>query len=127
MTSAQGNSAQQKGDALVEGGANRLEQLSRKAAARGGLAAKLADELADDASFLRKLKPSLIVARAKGEAPKDAEPGEPVRARSGLQPGTGPARAVTSKNPFVVAGAAFAAGAVLAKAIDWRGHAHPRR
>ena len=30
-------------------------------------------------------------------------------------------------NPFVVAGAAFAAGTVLAKLIDWRGHAHPRR
>jgi hypothetical protein len=30
-------------------------------------------------------------------------------------------------NPFVVAGAAFAVGSVLAKLIDWRGHAHPRR
>jgi len=30
-------------------------------------------------------------------------------------------------NPFVVAGAAFAVGIVLAKLIDWRGHAHPRR
>ena len=30
-------------------------------------------------------------------------------------------------NPFLVAGAAFAAGTVLAKLIDWRGHAHPRR
>jgi hypothetical protein len=30
-------------------------------------------------------------------------------------------------NPFVVAGAAFAVGTVLAKMIDWRGHAHPRR
>ena|SRR5918992_369038 len=126
MSSAQ-NPAQQKGDALVEGGANKLEQLSRKAAARGGLAAKLADELADDASFLRKLKPSLIVARAKGEAPKDAEPGEPVRAPTGPQLGARSSRPGTTKNPFVVAGAAFAVGAVLAKAIDWRGHAHPRR
>ncbi|MDQ3066193.1 MAG: hypothetical protein M3R12_03430 [Actinomycetota bacterium] len=30
-------------------------------------------------------------------------------------------------NPFVVAGAAFGLGTLLAKAIDWRGHAHPRR
>ena len=30
-------------------------------------------------------------------------------------------------NPFVVAGAAFAAGSLLAKLIDWRSHAHPRR
>ena len=30
-------------------------------------------------------------------------------------------------NPFVIAGAAFAVGIVIAKVIDWRGHAHPRR
>ena len=30
-------------------------------------------------------------------------------------------------NPFVVAGAAFGVGTLLAKLIDWRGHAHPRR
>jgi len=38
--------------------------------------------------------------------------------------------AVTSRrgpSPWLVAGAAFAAGYVLAKTIDWRGHAHPRR
>jgi hypothetical protein len=115
-----------KGDALVESGANKLDELSRKAAARGGLAGKLADELADDASFLRKLKPSLIVARAKGEAAKDADPGAPVRAPSGPQVGARPTGS-SAKNPFAVAGAAFAVGALLAKVIDWRGHAHPRR
>ena len=121
------STADGKGDAIVESGANRLDQLSHKAAARGGLAGKLADELADDASFLRKLKPSLMVARAKGEAPKDAEPGAPVRAPSGQQIRTRPTGSKTQKNPFVVAGAAFAVGALLAKAIDWRGHAHPKR
>jgi hypothetical protein len=30
-------------------------------------------------------------------------------------------------NPLVVVGAAFGAGSLLAKLIDWRGHAHPRR
>jgi hypothetical protein len=30
-------------------------------------------------------------------------------------------------NPLVVVGAAFGAGTLLAKLIDWRGHAHPRR
>ena len=30
-------------------------------------------------------------------------------------------------NPFAVAGIAFGVGALLAKAIDWRSHAHPRR
>jgi hypothetical protein len=116
-----------KGDRAVEAGADKLEQLSDTAAAKGGVAAKLAPELADDASFLRKLKPSLIVKRAKGELPKDAEPGETApRAPSGpqhppqKQPGSGP-------NPVVVAGAAFGVGTLLAKVIDWRSHAHPRR
>jgi hypothetical protein len=30
-------------------------------------------------------------------------------------------------NPLVIVGAAFGAGSLLAKLIDWRGHAHPRR
>jgi hypothetical protein len=30
-------------------------------------------------------------------------------------------------NPLVVAGIAFAVGRLLAKVIDWRSHAHPRR
>jgi len=29
-------------------------------------------------------------------------------------------------SPFLVLGVAFATGIVLAKWIDWRGHAHPR-
>jgi len=41
-----------KGDLLVERGARGLEQLSRKAAAKGGFAAKISDELADDAAAL---------------------------------------------------------------------------
>ena len=115
-----------RGDKAVEHGADKLDALAGKAAARGGLGAKLADELADDASFLRKLKPSLIVARAKGEAPKNQEPGAPsVRAPSGPQHSRQPAG--DGPNPFVVAGAAFGIGTLLAKAIDWRGHAHPRR
>ena len=116
-----------KGDEAVEAGAEKLETLSGKAAAKGGVSAKLADELADDASFLRKLKPSLMVRRAKGELPKDAEPGSGRRqAPSGPQhsPRRSPRR---GPNPFVVAGAAFAVGIVIAKLIDWRGHAHPRR
>src|SRR3712207_6105933 len=121
------STAANRGDALVESGAHKLDELARKAAARGGLAGKLADELADDADFLRKLKPSLIVARARGEAPKDAEPGTPVRAPSVPQLGKRPSPANARRNPFVVAGAAFGVGVALAKVIDWRGHAHPRR
>jgi hypothetical protein len=114
-----------KGDEAVESGADKLEELSDKAAAKGGVTAKLAPELAEDAAFLRKLKPSLIVKRARGELPKNAEPGagRPVHAPSGPQhprPKKGP-------NALVVVGAAFGAGMLLAKIIDWRGHAHPRR
>ena len=58
-----------KGDRAVESGADKLQGLSDSAATKGGLAGKLADELADDAAFLRKLKPSLIVKRVRGELP----------------------------------------------------------
>jgi hypothetical protein len=117
-----------KGDKAVEAGADKLDELADKAAARGGLAAKVSSELADDASFLRKLKPSLMVRRAKGELPRDAEPGQPQRpaAPSGPQI-TGTREAKRGPNPFAVIGAAFGAGTLLAKLIDWRGHAHPRR
>lgn len=111
-------------DLLVEKAADRLQQLANQAAADGGAKAKLAQELADDAAFLRKLKPSLILARARGEAPTDQKPGRGVAAPSGPQlprrkPGGGP-------NPFVVLGAAFVAGIFVAKVLDWRGRAHPR-
>ena len=117
------------GDRLIERGATRLQELSREMAARGGVAEKLAGELAEDAVFLRKLKPSLILARARGEAPTNqdpaaaatppAAPSTPQLPKRPKPPGSGP-------NPFLVVGAALAAGIVLAKVIDWRGHAHPR-
>ena len=117
-----------KGDGAIESGADKLDELSGKAAAKGGVAGKLAGELADDASFLRKLKPSLIVRRAKGELPKNQEPG--TTARRPAAP-SGPQHAGRKRNggpnPFVVTGAAFGVGTLLAKLIDWRGHAHPRR
>jgi hypothetical protein len=115
-----------KGDRAVESGADKLEELSGKAAAKGGLRAKLADELADDAAFLRKLKPSLIARRAKGELPKNAEPGTGAPAAPSGRQHAKPKRA-GDLNPFVVAGAAFGIGTLLAKLIDWRSHAHPRR
>ena len=126
-----------KGDLLVERGARGLEELSRKAAARGGFAAKISDELADDAVFLRKLKPSLIKARAKGKAPvnqaPDPKPESPPPSSSSPPPAR-PRRRRKAKrptrsrgpNPFVVMGVALVAGIALAKVIDWRGHAHPR-
>jgi len=36
-------------------------------------------------------------------------------------------RAKKRLNPLVVAGVAFGVGRLLAKVIDWRSHAHPRR
>ena len=116
-----------KGDKAVDSGADKLEDLSQKAAAKGGVAGKLADELADDAAFLRKLKPSLIVKRARGELPRDQEPS--ATAAHPVAPSS--AQHTRAKrggpNPFVVAAIAFGVGTLLAKAIDWRGHAHPRR
>jgi hypothetical protein len=98
--------------------AAKAEAASRRFAGENGIKGKLAHELAEDAVFLRKLKPSLIAKRAKGAAPTDLEPGEaqPSHAR---RSGGGP-------SPFLIAGAALVAGVALAKWIDWRGHAHPR-
>ena len=104
--------------------ADKARAASDRLAGSGGLKGKLAHELADDAVFIRKLKPSLIAKRARGEAPKDEQP-ETVRLApsgreaAGRRPSGGP-------SPFLVLGAAFAAGVLLAKWIDWRGHAHPR-
>jgi hypothetical protein len=123
-----------RGDALVERGAAALEDLARNMAADGGVKAKLAEELAEDAAFLRKLKPSLIAARARGEAPTDESPARTAeeataalrvrvrrpRREPGREGGDGP-------NPFLVAAVALALGIAMAKLIDWRGHAHPRR
>jgi hypothetical protein len=125
-----------RGDQLIERGATRLEALARSAAANGGFQAKFADELAEDAEFLRKLKPSLIAARARGRAPTNQTPGSRPQAPSVPQITTerrpkpkkqkAPKKAGDGPNPFVVAGVALAAGIALAKIIDWRGHAHPR-
>jgi hypothetical protein len=118
-----------KADLMVERGAARLQQLARRAAGRGdGIGEWLAEELQEDAEFLRKLKPSLIAARARGEA---APAGPPAPA----PPPPPPPRARKKKDkggksggipPLAIVGITFAAGIVLAKVIDWRGHAHPR-
>jgi hypothetical protein len=118
-----------RGDRVIEEGAAKLDELAAKAAADGGLKGKLAAELADDAAFLRKLKPSLIAARARGRLPKDAEPGSAApRAPSGPQLGPRSSGGKSGgPNPFVVIGVAAAVGILIAKLVDWRGHAHPRR
>jgi hypothetical protein len=114
-----------RGDETVEKGSEKLRDLSQKAAERGGVTEKLAEPLKEDAVFLRKLKPSLILARARGQAPTDGTPGETVAAPP--EPQVTPARAKKGggPNPFVVVGVTFALGYLLAKVVDWRGHAHP--
>jgi hypothetical protein len=118
-----------KADQVIDRAANKLRQFADRASAEGGIAAMFAEPLAEDSAFLRKLKPSLIAARFKGEAPANQPAGStgptaPTSPQLGKRPkskkkGGGP-------NPFLVIGAALAVGIVLAKVIDWRGHAHPR-
>jgi hypothetical protein len=115
-----------KADQLVDRAADSLQQFADRAAGEGGVKAMFAQELADDAAFLRKLKPSLIIARVKGEAPTNQKP-----AQGHVAPGPPLANQPKPKrargpNPFLVLGVALAAGIVLAKIVDWRGHAHPR-
>jgi len=107
--------------------ADKAEAASERLAGQSGIKGKLAGELADDAAFLRKLKPSLIAKRAKGEAPTDQKHDEapaPSEPQLGSRPS--PPKRGGGVTPFVVAGAALVAGFLLARWIDWRGHAHPR-
>jgi hypothetical protein len=115
-------------DEKIDRAADKLQQLAQRFAAEGGLAAKLAAPLADDAQFVRKLKPSLIRARARGEAPTNQKPTHGTVAPSAPQLGKRPAPRDDGggPNPWLVVGVAFAAGVLVAKWIDWRGHAHPR-
>jgi hypothetical protein len=119
------------GDQQVERLADKLQALADRTAAEGGAKAKLAQPLADDAAFLRKLKPSLIKARAKGQAPTNLKPGQGVVAPTGPQLGRRPSPKSKNPggggpNPWLVVGVCLVAGVALAKWIDWRGHAHPR-
>ena len=114
-----------KADQLVDRAATRLREIADKAAREGGVAAKLAQPLADDAAFLRKLKPSLILARAKGEAPTDGKPAQGAVAPSGPQLRKR-RKAKGGPNPFLVVGISLAAGIVLAKIVDWRGRGDAR-
>jgi len=92
---------------------------------QGGPAAKVGAALADDPDFLRKLKPSLIAARAKGEAPTN-EPAGGVRSAPSAPRFEQQKRRGGGPSPWLVIGAALVVGYAVAKAIDWRAHAHPR-
>jgi len=104
-----------KADQVVDKAADQLQEMADKAATEGGVAAKLAQPLADDAEFLRKLKPSLIKARAKGMAPTDQKPGHGSVRPTGKRPAKG-----RGPSPFLIVGVAIAVGIAVAKMIDWR-------
>jgi hypothetical protein len=104
--------------------ADRAQAASKRLAGQGGIRSKLAEQLAEDAEFLRKLKPTLIAQRAKGDAPTDQSPNG--RPTAPVAVDVKEPKKNGGVNPFVVAGVAFVAGVALAKWIDWRGHAHPR-
>ena len=117
------------GDEKVDRAADKLQTIADRMASQGGVKSKLAQPLADDAEFLRRMKPSLIKARAKGEAPTNQPPGQTTVSPSSPQLGSRPKpkkQKSGGPNPWLVVGVALAAGIVLAKWIDWRGHAHPR-
>lgn len=116
-----------KADQAIDRAADSLRRFADRAASEGGVAAMLAEPLADDAAFIRKLKPSLIIARAKGQAPTNQPAGSGAPAApTAPQLGARPKRRGDGPNPLLIVGAAFVAGIVIAKLIDWRGHAHPR-
>jgi hypothetical protein len=118
-----------RADQAVESAADKLARVVEDARRSGGVKAKVGEALAEDPDFLRKLKPSLIAARAKGRAPTNEPPGSPPRAPSRPQlpkPAKAKARKRRGLNPWLVIGTAVAVGYVAAKVIDWRAHAHPR-
>lgn len=113
-----------KGDQAIQSVADRLERLVSGAQRSGGVKARVAGAFADDPAFLRKLKPSLIAARAKGEVPR-----EDMASRTAAPSGPQLERPRSGRggvSPWLVVGAAFAGGYLAAKLIDWRSHAHPR-
>jgi hypothetical protein len=118
------------GDQAVENAARRLQELADRFAGESGFKSKLAQPLAEDAELIRKMKPSLIKARARGELPIDESPGRARTAPAGPQLGKRPhprkAQRGGGPNPYLVLAAALGGGILLAKVVDWRGHAHPK-
>ena len=112
-----------RGDRTVEKAADKLAEFVEHAQTSGGVKGRLGKAMSDDPDFVRNLKPSLIVQRAKGNAPADdsavsqlptpAAPKSPHK-----QPGKPP----SALNPWAALGGAFATGYTIAKLIDRRAH-----
>jgi hypothetical protein len=114
-------------DQKIDRAAAKLQELANRMADEGGVKAKLAEPLAQDADLIRKMKPSLIKARAKSGGTRATATAPSRTAPSKPQLGPRPKRRRNGggPNPWLVVGVALAAGIVLAKWIDWRGSAHP--
>src|SRR5690349_9509233 len=101
-------------DQTFDRAADKLQELANKAAGQNGLKGKLAQPLAEDAVFLRKLKPSLVAARVRGEAPTGGPPASgtvtPVAPAPKAEKASG-----GGPNPWLVAAGAFAVGIAIAK------------
>ncbi len=116
-----------KADSIVERGATFLEGLARKAAGEGGFAAKLAEPLGDDADFLRKLKPSLVALRLRGdETPAEPPASQPELRAPPVPAAPAPQRPSKGPSPWLVVGGALAVGILVARIVDWRAEAHPK-
>lgn len=121
-----------KADAALDSASDRLRDLSGRLDERGGVPGKLAEPLAEDADFLPKLKPSLVKERLKddptGSSPAAEAPSTGKRRHSSRaeKKRSGGGKQGGARKTLSLVGAAFGAGVVLAKIIDWRGHAHPR-
>lgn len=114
-----------RGDLLVERGAEGLEGLARRAAQRSdGIGEFLSEELNDSAVLMRRLKPSLIAARVRGETNGGSAAPAPPASAAEQQPKQ---RAKKRKRrragpppPLLVVGVAFAAGVLLARLVGLR-------
>jgi hypothetical protein len=118
-----------KGDQLVERAANRLGSFARESAGETGLKGKLAEPLADDAELLRGMRPSRIAARLRGRPDDAALPSSAKEKPPAPLPSEHPRKKKSPRRgppAIVLAVGAFALGLVIAKVVDWRGHAHPR-
>ncbi len=113
-----------RADLTVEKAADKLDDFVRRSREAGGVRAKLGNALAEDPAFLRKLKPSLIAARAKGKTPASDTPAQ--TSPPSPEPQLERPKRRSGPSPWLVVGAALVTGYALAKVIDWRGHAHPR-
>jgi hypothetical protein len=101
------------GEAILDKGADRLMELSERAAEAGGPAASLAEPLAQDAVRLRRMSSNIAAEQIQETGQTEAESnGRPSRR-------LGP-------SPFLFIGVAFVAGVVLAKVLEWRTDVEPR-